>query len=487
MLNESGVEVHHEMHHGPALSCSFSQNYFPKSSLRNRESIVNARTMKTIIYTLTTLLLSSLLSTVSHAALEPELIVENLVAPIDVATLPDNSGRRLILDQAGIVHVLGVDNKLGDKPFLDLTDRLLPLRQDFEERGLLGMAIHPEFARNGRFFVTYTAPLTDDAPANWSHTRIVSEFTIDSDNPDQIDAASERILISQHWPSRKHNGGALAFGPDGYLYIGFGDGGGIHGVGPQTLNDAYSVPENRLWWDSTAQDLQSLYGKILRIDVDRGLPGYAIPADNPLLDSQARHEIYAWGFRNPYRLSFDSDDSATFYITAVAETLWEAIYQVKGAGNYGWPVKEGTHCFDRMRPLDPPKTCTQSDDVGSTNPVIDPIVEYPNMSVHREGSRVALAGVGTAVVGAVMLRGESFGKFSDHLLIADWSYNFQEPSGQLFVAKEKADGLWEMAKISQLDSRIIALIRDSDQRVYVMTNENYGPYGTTGKIYQLAM
>ena len=441
--------------------------------------------MKIIINVISVFLLSNFLATVSTAAPEARLIVDNLVAPIDLLTIPDDSGRRLILDQSGMVHLLDTENQLLNTPFLNLTDRMLPIREDFEERGLLGMAIHPDFQNNGRFFVTYTAPLASDAPANWGHTRIVSEFTVDSENPDQLDAKTERVLLQQHWPSRKHNGGALAFGPDGYLYIGFGDGGGIHGVGPETLNDAYSVPQNRLWWDSTAQDPHSFYGKILRIDVDKGLPGYAIPADNPLVNSAGKDEIYAWGFRNPYRLGFDNDGSSTFYITAVAETLWEAIYEVNQPGNYGWPLKEATHCFDRTRPLDPPETCAAQSGNHEGGPIIDPIVEYPNMSVHREGSTVRVRGVGTAVVGAVMLRGKEFGELTDNLLIADWSIDFQKPSGQLFTAREAKDGLWEMEKISQLDSRIIALIRDIDQQVYVMTNDNFGPYGNTGKIYAL--
>jgi len=425
--------------------------------------------------------------TVSLADPEPKLLVENLVAPIDLATIPDDSGRRLILDQAGVVHLLKTDNTLNEQPFLDITDRLLPLREDFEERGLLGMAIHPDFKINGRFYVTYTAPLAESAPQNWSHTRLVSEFTLSGDNPDQLDVQSERILIQQDWPSRKHNGGALAFGPDGYLYIGFGDGGGIHGIGPETLNDAYNVPADRLWWDSTAQDLQSLYGKILRIDVDHGLPGYAIPIDNPLINSIGKNEIYAWGFRNPYRLSFDSNGSGSFYITAVAETLWEAIYRVDQPGNYGWPLKEGLHCFDRTKPLDPPTDCVTGTDSATGNPIIDPVVEYANMSVHRDGSTIKLPGVGTAVVGAVMLRGDASGELANHLLVADWSSDFRRPSGQLFVAPENTETPWTVEKIGDLETRIVALIQDTDQRIYVMTNENFGPYGQTGKVYWLDM
>ncbi len=410
----------------------------------------------------------------------PELLLAGLVAPIDLATLPDDTDRRLVLDQSGIVHLLQASGALADAPFLDITDRLLPLRQDFEERGLLGMAIHPNYRTNGRFFVSYSAPLADDAPGNWNHTRIVSEFTVDANNPDQLDAGSERILIRQHWPSRKHNGGALAFGPDGYLYVGFGDGGGIHGVGPETLNDAFTVPANRLAWDSTAQDLHSLYGKILRIDVDHGYPGYAVPDDNPLVGKPGRDEIYAWGFRNPYRISFDPDNSGRFYITAVAETLWEAIYRVDQPGNYGWPLREGAHCFERTRPLDPPSTC--ANETGA--PIFDPVVEYANMSVHREGSKVTMPGVGTAVVGSVMLRESALGDHANHLLIADWSRDFRQPSGQLFIAAESAQPPWALEHIAQLDTRIVALVQDGGQ-LYVMTNDNFGPYGQTGKVFEL--
>ena len=410
------------------------------------------------------------------------LVVADLVSPIDVATVPDNTGRRLILDQSGVVHILLPDDTLAELPFLDIRDRLLPLREDFEERGLLGMAIHPDYRNNGRFFVTYSAPLAADAPANWNHTRVVSEFTVHPQETERLDPDSERVLIRQHWPSRKHNGGALAFGPDGYLYIGFGDGGGIHGVGAETLNDAFSVPKNRLHWDSTAQDLQSLYGKLLRIDVNAGLPGYAIPSDNPLLGTRGKDEIYAWGFRNPYRISFDPNDSGALYITAVAETLWEAIYRVDKPGNYGWPLKEGTHCFDRTRPLNPPIECSATT---SSTELFDPVVEYANMSVHRKGSAVKLAGVGTAVVGAVMHRDGEPAALKNHLLFADWSLDFRSPSGQLFSAVENTSTLWDYEKIAKFDSRIIGLVQDTDNRKYVLTNDNFGPYGKTGKVLLL--
>ncbi len=425
-------------------------------------------------------------ATPGHTLEQPalNLVVDNLVAPIDLATLPDDSARRVILDQSGIIHLLLPDNTVAAEPFLDITDRLLPLEEGFEERGLLGMAIHPEFSSNGRIYVTYSAPLKSDAPANWNQTKIVSEFTVDSKDSNRLDANSERVLISQPWPSRKHNGGALGFGPDGYLYIGFGDGGGIHGIGPETLNDAYSVPANRLHWDSTAQDLQSLYGKLLRIDVDNGYPGYAIPNDNPMVGTLGRDEIYAWGFRNPYRISFDPNGSGDLFITAVAETLWEAIYRVNKPGNYGWPYKEGTHCFERTSPLAPPADCTLPDTAKTIDDVLnEPVVEYPNMSVHREGSTVGVAGVGTAVVGAVMHREGEPAQLKNQLVFADWSLDFQKPSGQLFAATESNDALWKFEKLATLETRIIALVQDTDHRKYIMTNDNFGPYGNTGKVY----
>jgi uncharacterized protein (TIGR03382 family) len=192
---------------------------------------------------------------------------------------------------------------------MDLRSRMLPVANDFEERGLLGFALHPQFAKNGRFFVSYSSPLRDTAPQNWNYTRRISEFTAKTGNTLSVDLQTERVLIALDWPSRKHNGGAMAFGPDGMLYIGMGDSGASHGIGKSVIWEAFNVPAEALLWDDIAQDRHSLYGKILRIDVDHGFPGYAIPTGNPLTASQGRPEIWAWGFRNPYRIAFDSDGS----------------------------------------------------------------------------------------------------------------------------------------------------------------------------------
>ena len=261
-----------------------------------------------------------------NLVLEP--VAEGLTAPLHLEEPADGSGRKFIVQQNGVVQVLGPDGRLEAEPFLDLRPRLLPLEQNFEERGLLGFALHPQFARNGRVFATYSAPLRPAAPERWNHTRRVSEFSADPGNLAKIDAASERVLLEIDWPSRKHNGGALAFGPDGFLYIGLGDGGIAHGIGKTVLWEAFEVPAQALTWDGLAQDTESLFGKILRIDVDRGFPGYAIPRDNPFASGPGKKEIWAWGFRNPFRIAFDRNDGS-FFVTAVAETLWEAAYQLK--------------------------------------------------------------------------------------------------------------------------------------------------------------
>jgi len=433
------------------------------------------------------MLVTSVSSIAEPVKLSLTPVATGLAAPVDIATIPDQSKRKLILDQVGMIYWMDAEGTLQPEPFLDIRDRLRDLEEGFEERGLLGMAIHPDFQNSGRVFVSYTAPLADDAPDGWNYTRIVSEFTVQSDNANALDTSTERVLLTQHWPSRKHNGGALAFGPDGYLYVGFGDGGGIHGVGEKVLQDAFNVPKSNLMWDTFAQDTQSLFGKILRLDVDSGYPGYGIPADNPFVGRQGRDEIYAYGFRNPYRVSFDPDDSGAFFVTAVAETLWEAIYRVDQPGNYGWPLREGSHCFDRTRPLDPPAECPQTSDTDKNGfNIVDPVVEYPNMSVHREGSQVAVSGVGTAVVGAVMYRGAYFQSLSNKLLFADWSLDFQKPSGQLFLAKPAEGDQWAFEKTIQFDTRIVALIQD-EQELYVLTNDNFGPYGDTGKIFRIAL
>ena len=159
-----------------------------------------------------------------------------------------------MIDQVGLIVIVTGDGQRLSAPFLDLRDRIVPLTRGFEERGLLGFACHPKFAENGRFYVSYSAPLRPGAPRNWNHTRRISEFSISADDRNRAEPASERVLLELDWPSRKHNGGGLAFGPDGYLYIGLGDGGAVHGVGQEVLYEAFDVPRR---WASGISSLRT--------------------------------------------------------------------------------------------------------------------------------------------------------------------------------------------------------------------------------------
>jgi glucose/arabinose dehydrogenase len=437
------------------------------------------------------LLASLLLGTTGPApAAGLKLLAEGLTAPIDLVEPKDGSGRLLVLEQQGLVRVIDPERGLLAEPFLDLRSRLVALEQNFDERGLLGFALHPEFATNGRVYVSYAAPLRAEAPAGWNYTRRISELTIARDDPARddparIDLGTERVLIEIDWPSRKHNGGGLAFGPDGYLYIGLGDGGGAHGVGKEVVWSAFDVPPEQLYWDRLAQDTTSLFGSILRIDVDRGFPGYGVPETNPFVGKPGRDEIYAWGFRNPYRISFDARRTGDLLITAIAETLWEAIYKVSAPGNFGWPIREATHCVDRTQPRRPPETCPRAGPNGY--PIRDPIVEYPNMQVMHPETQVQATGVGTAVVGGRIYRGAALPELAGKLVFADWSASFERPSGQLFVATPPPSwgDLWPFEKLLELETRILSLAEDSAGELYVLTSDAFGPFGETGKVFRV--
>lgn len=242
-------------------------------------------------------------------ALRP-IVTAGLVQPLYLTHAGDGSGRLFVVEQGGRIRVLAHE-LLQPAPFLDLSDRVLA----GGERGLLGLAFHPDFARNGRLFVSYTRQ-PDGAT-------VVAEYRRDS-KIDQV-GRQERVLMALAQPFANHNGGMIAFGPDGALYIGRGDGGGR------------GDPDHR------AQNPDDLLGKILRLEVDGGEP-YAIPVDNPYVSGGGRPEIYAIGFRNPWRFSFDRK-SGVLWVGDVGQHAWEEVDAVVRGGNYGWRLMEGRHCF----------------------------------------------------------------------------------------------------------------------------------------------
>ncbi|MDH5546144.1 MAG: PQQ-dependent sugar dehydrogenase [Gammaproteobacteria bacterium] len=239
-----------------------------------------------------------------------ELAVNGTEDPVAIAHAGDQSKRLFVVEQDGRVRVVK-DNKLVDKPFLDITDKV----KSGGEKGLLGIAFHPQFRSNGKFYVNYTREV--------DHLEtVVSEFRADKNNI--VNPKSERILLQFSQPWGNHNGGQLAFGPDGMLYIGVGDGG--------SANDP----------DNNGQQKETLLGAILRIDVNH--TPYGIPKDNPFVNTpKARPEIWAYGLRNPWRFSFDRE-TGQLYAADVGQDEVEEINIIEKGGNYGWRIMEGDIC-----------------------------------------------------------------------------------------------------------------------------------------------
>ncbi|HSL34444.1 MAG TPA: PQQ-dependent sugar dehydrogenase [Candidatus Limnocylindrales bacterium] len=249
-------------------------------------------------------------------ALEP--VVGGFSAPLGVTHAGDGSGRIFVVEQAGTIRIVR-DGALVEAPFLDVTDRV----RSGGERGLLGLAFHPDYPDDPRLFVDYTD--------GEGRTQIAS-FTVDPANPDLADPNSEVGILTQRQPYANHNGGAVAFGPDGYLYIAFGDGGS--GGDPH----------------DNGQSLETVLGKILRIDVDatEGDLRFAIPDDNPFVGvERAQGSIWLLGLRNPWRMSFDRT-TGDLWIGDVGQNQWEEVDVARagrGGANYGWNRMEGSHCF----------------------------------------------------------------------------------------------------------------------------------------------
>jgi len=238
--------------------------------------------------------------------------------PVAIRHAGDGSGRLYVVEQPGRIQVVVPGEGRAEKRlFLDLTDRVYDRGW---EQGLLGLAFHPDYAENGIFYVNYTT----------RRTTVIAEYRRSDDDPLRADPASGRILLEFSQPYQNHNGGELAFGPDGHLYIATGDGGSAGD--PQ----------------GNAQNVRSWLGKILRIDVDGRADGkpYAVPLDNPFYGNAegALEEIYAYGLRNPWRFSFDPA-TGMLWAADVGQDRREEINIIEKGGNYGWNVMEGTSCF----------------------------------------------------------------------------------------------------------------------------------------------
>ncbi len=269
-------------------------------------------------------------------------------------------------------------------------------------------------------------------------------------------------------------------GRDGYLYIAIGDGGNADDVGPGHVADWYDINAG-----GNGQDIkENLLGNILRIDVNgRGKQGYSIPSDNPFAGTDAKEESRdAFGFRNPYRFSFDMGGDHSLYAGDVGQSLYEEIDIVKKGGNYGWNVKEGTHCFNTDNDKEERNACPVQDPDG--NPLLDPIIELPNYDNPH-------GGMATAIVGGNVYRGKTIPFLYGKYIFGILSDDDEEAAGQLFLAKPSATGLWDYEKLElrsfsdDLGQYIKSMGQDMSGEIYVLTSGQIGPQGNTGKVYKL--
>lgn len=309
--------------------------------------------------------------------------------PLYVIHAGDGSGRLFVMEQTGRIWIIQDGQRL-ETPFADFSDIVnQSVLGGFSERGLLGLAFHPDFAENGTFFINYT-----DRTGGLS---ITSRYRVSADDPNLADMDSGEILLTIEDQFPNHNGGHLAFGPDGYLYFSMGDGGG----GGDPLK--------------AGQDLGTLLGKLIRIDVDNteGDKPYAIPADNPFVDNpDALPEIWAYGLRNAWRFSFDRA-TGDAYIADVGQNVWEEInFQPAGEGgaNYGWSVYEGSQPYTGGASLEG---------------TVFPIAEY----AHREGD--------CSVTGGYVYRGEAVPELAGVYLFGDYC------TGRLWATYRDEDGNWQ--------------------------------------------
>lgn len=292
--------------------------------------------------------------------------------PIVVTNAGDGSNRVFVATQQGVIHVIpGDGSATASKVFLDLRDRVT-YKDSENEEGFLGLAFHPNYKKTGEFCIYYNSKKLEP------HTSVISKFRVSSSDPNRADPDSEVQLMRIPQPFWNHKGGTVLYGPDGYLYIGLGDGG--------SANDPMG----------NGQNLGTLLGSILRIDPDHkeGDKNYAIPKDNPFVGkSGALPEIYAYGLRNVWRMSFDRQ-TGTLWCADVGQNLWEEIDLIVKGGNYGWSVREGSHMFGAKGS-------------GPRPDLIDPIWEYDHQ-------------VGLSITGGVVYRGKKLPELTGKYIYADY-------------------------------------------------------------------
>jgi len=385
----------------------------------------------------------------------PNLKIER---PVWMSEAPDGSGRLFVVGQAGKILVVKKGSDGSDaKEFLNIEDR----HPYFEnEDGLLSIAFHPGFKTNGLFYIYYNQKNNPDQhsrPLNFPFRSVISEFKVFAADPDKADANSERILFEVPQPFWNHKGGELAFGPDGCLYLGLGDGG--------AADDPYG----------SGQNTATLLAKMLRIDVNThstvGRGGrkrelqYGIPSDNPFVnepdmgDLGTRKEIYAYGLRNPWRYSWDSKTGA-LWVGDVGQDLWEEVDLVVKGGDYGWNVREGAHHFKPGPP-------------GAQ--YIDPVMEYTHRPSLQPQGLFPDHSVGLCVIGGYVYRGKKYPALDGVYVYGD--YNLGTIWG--FRYDYKAHKVTAEGTLLQQPKNITSFAEDLGGEIYALTQD--------GQIYSITV
>jgi len=366
-------------------------------------------------------------------------VAGDLIDPINVAAANDGSGRLFICERQGVVRILK-DGKILKRPFLDISDTTV---SSFLEQGLYDIEFHPKFKENGKFYVHYSDMW-------FNGDSFIVEYQVNKDNPDKADYKTARVIMQIDQPYANHNGGELVFGPDGYLYIGSGDGG----------------------WEGdvlgAGQDLSTLLAKVLRIDVNTSTPdrAYGIPEDNPFvtpktlmvlfgvseeafakIHPKARPEIWAYGIRNPWKMHFDAK-TGDLFIADVGQNHWEEINfqpaSSTGGENYGWKFMCGTQPF--------PASLKNAPQVG-----VLPIGEYTH------------AGEGICVTGLGVYRGKTYPALDGTYFVADWG------SGKIWGMQHRDGGKWAMEELLNTSLMPTGSGAGEDGTIYMTTaHANYG-------------
>lgn len=346
-------------------------------------------------------------------------VARGLSAPVHVTNAGDGSGRLFVVEQEGRIKIIEKEGGLRAAPFLDIVPRV----RSGGEMGLLSVAFHPRYRDDGRFYVNYTRR---PPGARRGLETVVSEWRASKDS-NTADPASERVLLTISQPYPNHNGGHILFGPDGFLYIGMGDGG--------LAND----PQGH------GQNLESLLGKVLRIDVEppsdpKSLKPYGVPPDNPFVGKPgAAPEIWAWGMRNPWRMAFDPERPGKLFAADVGQNTWEEIHLLSKGDNGGWNLMEGLHPFAAPKDLDRSKLNL-------------PIHEYPRSD-------------GVSITGGPVYRGKGCPSLVGTYLFADY-----EP-GPIWGLVEK-DGAWQrVVLVARRREKVSSFGEDEAGEVYVVFHD----------------